>query len=76
MNDFPTSFYVANGILTCPNGDKVRSDDQGLFCLVDGARVPYPIAIALPPVPTTKKKSARTAQADLDRDQAGERSPF
>jgi hypothetical protein len=38
---FPTSFYQANGILQCPNGDKVRSDEAGLFCLIDGKRVPY-----------------------------------
>lgn len=37
---FPTSYYEENNYLVCPNGDKVRSDAEGLFCWIDGARVP------------------------------------
>jgi hypothetical protein len=51
---FPTAFYQDNGALTCPNGDKVRSDEEGLFCWLEGQRVPYPV-VELPvpaaPVP-------------------------
>ncbi|NJN87070.1 MAG: hypothetical protein HC881_13220 [Leptolyngbyaceae cyanobacterium SL_7_1] len=36
---FPTAFYEANDVLTCPNGDKLRSDDEGVFCLVEGERI-------------------------------------
>lgn len=47
MSDkFPTAYYEAHDIPTCPNGDKVRSDEEGLFCWIEGARVPYPIAAA------------------------------
>ena len=40
---FPTHIYQEAGTLICPNGDKVRSDDDGLFCIIDGERVPYPV---------------------------------
>jgi len=35
-----SSFYEKHDIATCPDGDKVRSDGDGLFCIVDAARVP------------------------------------
>jgi hypothetical protein len=40
MDKFPTSFYERNNILTCPNGDQLRSDDEGTFCWIEGDRVP------------------------------------
>jgi hypothetical protein len=40
---FSNDFYEAHGILTCPNGDKMRSDAEGMFCVVEGERVPSQI---------------------------------
>lgn len=37
---FSTDYYNAHGHLVCPNGDKLRSDDQGLFCWMEGQRIP------------------------------------
>jgi hypothetical protein len=34
-----TAFYEAHDIPTCPDGDKLRSDEHGLFCLVEGERI-------------------------------------
>jgi len=33
---FPTAVYETNGYLICPNGDKLRSDAEGLFCWIEG----------------------------------------
>ena len=37
---FSSAFYGTAGIRQCPNGDKLRSGEDGLFCLVDGIAVP------------------------------------
>jgi hypothetical protein len=37
---FPTAYHEANDYLTCPNGDKARSDEEGLFCWIDSERIP------------------------------------
>lgn len=62
MSDkFPTAFYESNDALVCPNGDKLRSDDEGTFCWIEGdpsgngkaARVPAVVvngAVVLQPV--------------------------
>lgn len=59
MSDvFPTEFYRSQGILLCPNGDQVRSDEEGLFCWLDGKRVPYPV---METVAKSKKKKGGEA---------------
>lgn len=40
---FPTAYYQAHDHLVCPNGDKLRSDAEGLFCWIEGERVPAEI---------------------------------
>jgi hypothetical protein len=68
---FPTTFYQKHGILTCPNGDQLRSDDEGLFCLIDGDRVSATVvngAVVLPkpaadPKPAVDPKPAAKPKA-------------
>lgn len=64
VDKFPTAHYEANDHLICPNGDKVRSDDEGLFCWLEGARVPYPIApapvVMIQPVVVTSSSESPT----------------
>lgn len=36
---FPTESYIESGLPVCPNGDQIRSDEQGLFCWIEGERV-------------------------------------
>jgi hypothetical protein len=53
-----TGFYEGHDILTCPDGDKLRSDDEGTFCMVDGDRVPAVVingAVTLKPAAKSKK---------------------
>ncbi|HEY9631027.1 MAG TPA: hypothetical protein V6C84_27370 [Coleofasciculaceae cyanobacterium] len=55
---FPTAYYEAHGHLTCPNGDKLRSDAEGLFCWVEGDRQAAKVVngrVELIPVPKAKK---------------------
>ena len=42
---FSSAFYGTAGIRQCPNGDKLRSGEDGLFCLVDGSAVPAEITL-------------------------------
>jgi hypothetical protein len=57
---FTTDFYQQTGMKICPNGDQVRSDDQGLFCMIGGDRVPYPIVEPEPePEPEPKGRSKK-----------------
>jgi hypothetical protein len=54
-----TAFYEGHGILVCPDGDKLRSDEEGLFCVVDGDRVAAAVVNGVvtlqPPAPKSKK---------------------
>lgn len=42
---FPTEIAIARGDRICPNGDSVRSDEEGLFCWLYAQRVPYPASV-------------------------------
>lgn len=58
---YSTSYYQAHGHLVCSNGDKLRSDAEGVFCLVDGDRAPARVVngqVELIPVSVPKAKKA------------------
>jgi hypothetical protein len=67
---FPTAFHQANNVLTCPNGDKVRSDDEGLFCWLEGQRIPYPVvempAPAVLTVPADQADPAKSGKKNVN----------
>lgn len=60
VETFATDFHQSMGIPLCPNGDQVRSDDEGLFCWLDGERVSYPIA----PEPVKRALSKKAAESE------------
>lgn len=63
-----TAFYQAHGIPVCPDGDKLRSDEEGVFCIVDGDRVAATLVngvVHLEPVP---EKPASKSKAVKDAD--------
>ncbi|MBD2465722.1 hypothetical protein H6G89_32560 [Oscillatoria sp. FACHB-1407] len=65
---FPTAYYEAHNIPTCPNGDKVRSDEEGLFCWVEGARVPALVTggqVVLQPVSTVPEPLVEPAKTPI-----------
>lgn len=72
------SFYEKHDIAVCPDGDKVRSDDDGLFCIVAAVRVParvvngqtvldFPVVpVVVPPVAAAgASKSKKKGEPDL-----------
>ena len=62
---FPTAYYEVHGIPTCPNGDKLRTDEQGLFCLVEGQRTAIEVVNGVVQliVPKPVEKSGKGAKS-------------
>jgi hypothetical protein len=64
-----TEFYENHDIPTCPDGDKLRSDAEGLFCMVEGERIAASLingAVVLMERPVIAAKSKKPAGEKAD----------
>ena len=65
VDKFPTEYYETHEILTCPNGDKLRSDVDGIFCWMDGDRIPAKIVNGVVELlPVEKAAEAQPAKSE------------
>jgi hypothetical protein len=82
VDKFPTAFYESNDVLVCPNGDKLRSDDEGTFCWLEGDRVPAAVVngvvvlqpVAVVTVVTASKKKGKADVTEQPGEQQGDQT--
>lgn len=63
-----SSFYESHGIPVCPDGDKLRSDEEGLFCMIEGDRAAAKLvngAVVIEAAKPSKAKSSKDKSEGL-----------